>query len=158
MSIFVEYSIVIWCLFMIVFMSIGGFFMFRKFLKQLPKADGNSAMDWERHYMEHTIQMWEQEEKDLLEVLVSPVPEIFRDAARQSIASKIGELALERNVDKITRELLIEGYIIGTPKRDHRFLRRKLKQENIDVTPYEKFFLMSKDDYAKDWKSNYSNE
>src|SRR5690625_2679271 len=98
------------------------------------------------------------EEKDLLEVLVSPVPEIFRDAARQSIASKIGELALERNVDKITRELLIEGYIIGTPKRDHRFLRRKLKQENIDVTPYEKFFLMSKDDYAKDWKSNYSNE
>src|SRR5690625_6330361 len=98
-------------------------------------------MDWERHYMEHTIQMWEQEEKDLLEVLVSPVPEIFSDAARQSIASKIGELALERNVDKITRELLIEGYIIGTPKRDHRFLWRTLTQENIDVIYSEKIFL-----------------
>src|SRR5690625_7927052 len=97
MSIFVEYSIVLWCLFMIVFMSIGGFFMFRKFLKQLPKADGNSAMDWERHYMEHTIQMWEQEEKDLLEVLVSPVPEIFSDAVQHSISSNNGDIVLESN-------------------------------------------------------------
>src|SRR5690625_6896646 len=90
MSLILDYFIILWCIFMVVFMAIGGFFMFRKFLKQIPKKDGMSQMDWENYYMDHTIHMWEQEEKDLLEDLVSPVPEIFRDVARQTIASKIG--------------------------------------------------------------------
>src|SRR5699024_12615429 len=93
----------------------------------------------------------------LLEELVSPVPKLFRDVAKHSIASKIGELALEQNKTKITKELLIEGYIIGTPKRDHKFLRKKLAEENIDVTPYERFFAMSKDDYAEVWKQRHQH-
>jgi len=155
MSLILDYFIILWCIFMVVFMAIGGFFMFRKFLKQIPKKDGMSQMDWENYYMDHTIHMWEQEEKDLLEDLVSPVPEIFRDVARQTIASKIGELALKRNKDTITRELLIEGYIIGTPKRDHRFLRKKLAENNIDVTPYEPYFELSKDDYEDNWEQRH---
>lgn len=152
MSVMGDYFIILWGFLMIGFMAIGGFFMFRKFLKQIPKADGKSDMDWQLFYMDKTVHMWEQNEKDLLEELVSPVPEIFRDVARQTIASKIGELALKQNKDKITQELLIEGYIIGTPKRDHRFLRKKLKEKNIDVTPYEPFFALSKEDYTKGWQ------
>src|SRR5690625_1701467 len=119
MSIIVDYLIIFWGIFMIGIMAIGGFFMFRKFLKQIPKKDGMSDMDWQNYYLEKTAHMWSEEEKAFLEELVSPVPELFRDVARQSIASKIGELALRKNKHFITRELLIEGYIIGTPKRDH---------------------------------------
>src|SRR5699024_12859224 len=82
-------------------MGIGGFFMFRKYLKRLPKEDGKSAMDWEEYYLNQTKHMWKEPEKELLEELVSPVPALFRDVARQSIASKIGELALRQNKNEI---------------------------------------------------------
>src|SRR5699024_3072523 len=72
-----------------------------------------------------------------------------------TIASKIGELALQKGAKSITQDLLIEGYIIGTPKRDHRFLRKKLKEKNIDVAPFEPYFKMSKADYKQNWKSRY---
>lgn len=157
MALLGNYVIILWGALMIGAMGIGGFFMFRKFLKQLPKEDGKSVMDWERYYLDKTIHMWGEEEKDLLNELVSPVPKLFRDVAKQTIASKIGELALEQNKTKITKELLIEGYIIGTPKRDHKFLRKKLAEENIDVTPYERFFSMSKDDYDQDWKEKHQH-
>lgn len=152
-----SYLVVLWGFFLISMMAIGGFFMFRKFLKQLPKEDGKSEMDWQNYYIEQTLHMWGQEEKDLLEELVSPVPELFRDVARQSIAGKIGELALQKNASKITRELLIEGYIVGTPKRDHRFLRKKLEELQIDIEPYEHLFERAKDDYKKGWKERYKS-
>lgn len=150
-----EWFVVFWGFLLIGIMGIGGFFMFRKFLKRLPKEDGKSMMDWEEYYMEKTIHMWEPEEKELLEELVSPVPELFRDVARHKIASKIGEVALNKNQETITRESLIEGYIIATPKRDHNFLRKKLRQENIDITPYEHLFELSQQNYASNWKSRY---
>src|SRR5690625_805752 len=136
-------------------LAIGGYFMFRKFLKQLPKEDGKSEMDWQHYYIEKTKHMWQDDELEFLNELVSPVPELFRDVAKQTIASKIGELALEENAEFITEELIIKGYIIGTPKRDHRFLRRKLAEKHIDVTPYEEYFNLSKKDYRKDWKESY---
>ncbi len=157
MSIIVDYLIILWGFLLIGLMAIGGFFMFRKFLKQIPKEDGKSAMDWEEYYMNKTVHMWEENEKLLLEELVSPVPELFRDVAKHKIASKIGEIALQKKKDIITQEILIEGYIIATPKRDHRFLRKKLHQKNIDVTPYEQFFHQSQDDYAKGWLERHDN-
>ena len=153
-----EWFVVFWGFLLIALMGIGGFFMFRKFLKQLPKEDGKSMMDWENYYMDKTIHMWEPSEKELLEELVSPVPELFRDVARHKIASKIGEVALSKNHEKITRESLIEGYILATPKRDHNFLRKKLKQENIDITPYEHLFELSRKDYSTNWKSRYEQK
>lgn len=132
--------ILLWSVFFITMLFIGGFFMFRKFLKRLPKEDGKSTIDWEEHYLEKTRHLWPQEQKDLLEELVKPVPELFRDAARQKIASKIGELALKENADEITRELIIKGYIIATPKRDHKFLRKTLEKKQIDMEPYEQYF------------------
>ncbi|MDQ0341745.1 hypothetical protein J2S14_000538 [Lederbergia wuyishanensis] len=115
--------------------------MFRKFLKRLPKQDGKSDMDWEEYYVEKTQKLWTPDKKSLLDELVSPVPELFRDVARQKIAGKIGEIALKERVKKIDLDVLIRGYIMATPKRDHKFLKKKLAEMNIDATPYEHLFL-----------------
>ncbi|WP_077621872.1 DUF2621 family protein [Sediminibacillus massiliensis] len=132
--------IVIWVFILVIFMGIGGFFMFRKFLKRLPKEDGKSILDWEEYYVERTRHMWGKKELSLLEDLVSPVPELFRDIAKQKIAGKIGELAIEKKRKKITEDILIEGYILATPKRDHKFLKKKLNEKKIDITPYASLF------------------
>ncbi|WP_173916417.1 DUF2621 domain-containing protein [Halobacillus sp. Marseille-Q1614] len=129
-----------WIVIMITLMAIGGFFMFRKFLKRMPKEDGRSAIDWEEYYIEKTLHMWKPEQKELLEELVSPVPELFRDVAKQKIAGRIGQVALEQKSSKITEEIIIEGYILATPKRDHKFLIKKLEEKQIDITPYQPLF------------------
>lgn|SRR5690554_6559590 len=121
-------------------LAIGGYFMFRKFLKRLPKEDGKSEMDWQEYYINETIQLWKQPEKELLNDLVSPVPELFRDAAKRTIAGKIGELALKEKAKQIDQDLVIRGYILATPKRDHKFLKKKLKEKNIDLAPYQSLF------------------
>ncbi|RKQ37574.1 DUF2621 family protein [Oceanobacillus halophilus] len=153
-----EIILVLWGFLLIGLLSIGGFFMFRKFLKQIPKEDGKSVMDWEMHYLEKTKTMWRPEEKQLLEELVSPVPELFRDVAKQSIGSKIGEVALKKNCDIITQEEVIQGYILATPKRDHKFLRKKLKEKQIDVSPYEHLFSLSKENYTDNWRTKYKSQ
>lgn len=132
--------ILFWVVFLITFMGIGGFFMFRKFLKRMPKEDGKSDLDWEEYFVKKTRKMWTQDNLSLLEELVKPVPELFRDVARQKIAGKIGELALKEKRKKISLDVVIRGYILATPKRDHKFLRKKLDQLNIDVSPYEHLF------------------
>lgn len=132
--------IVFWSVVMVGLMAIGGFFMFRKFLKKLPKQDGKSDMDWEEHYVNETKHLWPDDQKEFLEDLVSPVPELFRDVARQKIAGKIGELALKEKVSKISQDLVIRGYIMATPKRDHKFLRQKLSESKINIQPYEHLF------------------
>lgn len=132
--------ILLWIFFLIFTFGIGGFFMFRKFLKRLPKADGKSAMDWEDYYINESLHLWHDDEKVLLNELVGPVPELFRDVAKHKIAGKIGELALIEKAPKITPDLIIKGYIIATPKRDHKFLRKKLAEKQIDVAPYEHLF------------------
>ncbi|WP_110929536.1 DUF2621 family protein [Bacillus massiliglaciei] len=133
--------ILFWIVILISLMCIGGFFMFRKFLKRLPKTDGKSDMDWEEYYISETRHMWKQEEIDLLEDLVHPVPELFRDVARQKIAGKIGELALQERVTAISQDLIFRGYILATPKRDHKFLKKKLIERNVDIKTYENFFI-----------------
>jgi len=140
--------IVFWTFILLGLMSIGGFFMFRKFLKSLPKDDGKSDLDWEKYYIGKTRHLWLEKERAFLEELVSPVPELFRDVARQKIAGKIGQLALDKQENAITQDTLIQGYILATPKRDHRFLRKKLKEKNINLEYYEPFFHYSPDDYS----------
>lgn len=132
--------ILFWVVVLISLMAIGGFFMFRKFLKKLPKEDGKSVMDWEEHYVNTTRKLWTNENKELLEELVSPVPELFRDVARHKIAGKIGEVAIEDKAKSITMDHVIRGYILATPKRDHKFLRKKLNEMQIDLAPYEHLF------------------
>lgn len=158
MDILIQFSVVIWGFFLIGFLAIGGFFMFRKFLKSIPKADGKSDLDWQHEYIEQTKHMWQETELLFLEELVNPVPELFRDVARQTIKGKIGEVALAKNATQITQDILIEGYIVGTPKRDHKFLRKKLREHEIDITKFEVFFSQSKNDYNVDWKDRYAKK
>ncbi|WP_174688377.1 DUF2621 domain-containing protein [Chryseomicrobium excrementi] len=132
--------ILFWVVVLISLMAIGGFFMFRKFLKALPKEDGKSDLDWESYYVDKTIHLWSDEQKALLNELVAPVPELFRPVAKQKIAGRIGQLALEEDAKAITQELLIRGYILATPKRDHKFLRKKMAELQIDLSPYEVYF------------------
>ncbi|MCM3595667.1 DUF2621 domain-containing protein [Metabacillus idriensis] len=132
--------ILFWVVFLAGMLGIGGFFMFRKFLKRLPKEDGKSDLDWEDYYIQQTRHLWDARQKELLEDLVEPVPELFRDVARAKIAGKIGEIALKENADQITQDLVIRGYITATPKRDHKFLLKRLKEKEIDHTPYRALF------------------
>lgn len=135
--------IIFWVIILVGLFAIGGFFMFRKFLKKLPKEDGKSIIDWEEHYVNESLHLWDDRSKELLEEFCSPVPELFRPVAKQKIGAKIGELALEDNLKRIDLDVMIRGYIIATPKRDHKFLRKKLEQMDIDVSPYEQYFALS---------------
>ncbi|UYO37061.1 DUF2621 domain-containing protein [Bacillus zhangzhouensis] len=129
--------ILFWGTVMIGLLAIGGFFMFRKFLKRLPKKDGKSELDWQDEYIQKSLHLWRDEDKQLLNELVLPVPELFRDVAKEKIAGKIGELALKEQAASINLDLIIRGYIMATPKRDHKFLLKRLQEKNIDHSPYE---------------------
>ena len=132
--------ILFWIVTLVLLMGIGGFFMFRKFLKRLPKQDGRSDLDWEEFFIQQTKDLWLIDQKELLEDLVSPVPELFRDVARQKIAGKIGELALKEDAKVINDDLVIRGYIIATPKRDHKYLKKKLLEREVNMRAYEHLF------------------
>ncbi|MBD7985932.1 DUF2621 domain-containing protein [Sporosarcina sp. Sa2YVA2] len=137
---FFMWFIFFWCIVLVGLFGIGGFFMFRKFLKVFPKADGKSTLDWEEHYVNESLHLWNDEAKSMLNELVSPVPELFRDVAKQKIGAKIGQIALEDRAKTIDFDHIIRGYIIATPKRDHNFLRKKLNSMEVDMTPYEHLF------------------
>ncbi|MCK6257121.1 DUF2621 domain-containing protein [Fictibacillus sp. KIGAM418] len=126
-----------WTIFLISMFAIGGYFMFRKFLKRLPKEDGKSILDWQDYYIQETIHLWTPQQKAFLEELVTPVPELFRDVAREKIAGKIGELAIQEKASVMTQDLIVRGYIIATPKRDHKWLIKKLNEKHIDLSPYK---------------------
>ncbi|RXZ84741.1 DUF2621 domain-containing protein [Paenibacillaceae bacterium] len=133
----VMYFIIFWGFVMVVFMSIGGFFMFRKFLKVLPMRDGKSKLDWQNYWVERSRPLWNDESKQLLEQLVSPVPQAFRDIAKHTIAAKIGQVAVESGASQVTRDHCIEGYIRATPARDYRSLVSFLNKNKIDYSPYQ---------------------
>lgn len=132
--------IVFWCVVLIGLFAIGGFFMFRKFLKVFPKEDGKSTLDWEEYYVDRSLHLWNKEAKTLLNELVQPVPELFRPVAKQKIAGRIGQIALDEHAKTIEFDHIIRGYIVATPKRDHKFLRKKLATMDVDMTPYEHLF------------------
>lgn len=131
-----QWTLIIWGFALLAFMSVGGFFMFRKFMKVLPKNDGMSKLDWQNHYVEASRHLWTEESKAFLDKLVQPVPSPFRDIARHSIAAKIGQVALESGANEVTREHCIEGYILATPRRDYKALVTFLEKQNIDYSPF----------------------
>ncbi|MWC30097.1 DUF2621 domain-containing protein [Paenibacillus sp. MMS18-CY102] len=130
------YFIMFWVVVMVGFMAIGGFFMFRKFLKVLPKRDGKSKLDWQNYWVERSRGMWTDDSKAFLEELVSPVPSAFRDIARHTIAARIAQVAIEHGQSEVSRDHCIEGYIRATPKRDYRSLVSFLNKRGIDYSPY----------------------
>lgn len=129
-------GIAFWGFVLLGMMTIGGFFMFRKFLKVLPKTDGMSKLDWQNHWVEKSRHLWTDETKVFLDQLVEPVPGPFRDIAKHSIAAEIGKIALEEKASEVTRDHCIKGYIVATPKRDNKFLVKFLEKNQIDYQPY----------------------
>jgi hypothetical protein len=129
--------IVFWAILLLLFMSVGGYFMFRKFFKVLPRADGKSKLDWQNHYVEASRHLWTEDAKAFLDQLVSPVPGPFRDIAKHSIAARIGQVALEENAAEVTRDHCIRGYILATPARDHKSLTNFLEKQKIDYSAYK---------------------
>jgi hypothetical protein len=134
---FIGWFIFFWVFLLIIFLSIGGYFMFRKFFKVLPMADGKSKLDWQNHYVDESRHLWTDDSKAFLDQLVSPVPTPFRDIAKHSIAARIGQVALEASAAEVTREHCIQGYILATPARDYKSLISFLERENIDYSPYQ---------------------
>ncbi|MGG1555820.1 DUF2621 domain-containing protein [Paenibacillus ferrarius] len=128
--------ILFWAFVLLFFMGVGGYFMFRKFLKVLPKEDGKSKLDWQNHYVDSSRHLWTEDSKAFLDKLVSPVPTAFRDIAKHSIAARIGQVALEANASEVTRAHCIEGYILATPRRDYKSLISFLDREQIDYSAY----------------------
>lgn len=110
--------------------------MFRKFLKSMPKQDGKSDLDWQDFYIDQTRALWTEDTLHLLDELVEPVPTLFRDVAKRSIAGKIGQLAMNEKATQINQDLVIKGYILATPARDHKWLVARLKEKQIDFTAY----------------------
>jgi len=131
--------LLLWMFILVGLFAIGGFFMFRKFLKSMPKQDGKSELDWQDYYIEQSRALWSEEGKALLDELVEPVPQLFRDVARRTIAAKIGQLALEEKAAAITLDHIVKGYILATPKRDHKWLIARLKEKQINFEAYEKY-------------------
>ncbi|WP_409347072.1 DUF2621 family protein [Paenibacillus sp. MBLB4367] len=129
--------LVFWGFVLLVFMSIGGYFMFRKFMKVLPKEDGKSKLDWQNHYVEASRHLWTDDSKAFLDQLVAPVPGPFRDIAKHSIAARIGQVALEKNAPEVTRDHCVEGYILATPRRDYKSLVSFLDKEKIDYSQFK---------------------
>lgn len=142
MNAFYMWFLVFWGFVLLFFMSVGGYFMFRKFFKVLPQQDGKSKLDWQNHYIDASRHLWTDDAKAFLDLLVAPVPKAFRDIARHSIAAKIGEVALKQGAPQVTREHCIEGYIMATPRRDYKSLVSHLEKNGIDYRPY--LHLLSK--------------
>lgn len=134
---FFMWFIIFWVCVLLFFMSVGGYFMFRKFLKVLPKEDGKSKLDWQNHYVDNSRHLWTADSKAFLDQLVSPVPTAFRDIAKHSIAARIGQVALEADAKEVTRDHCIEGYILATPKRDYRSLTSFLEKQEIDYSAFK---------------------
>src|SRR5699024_12776300 len=87
--------IVLWTFIMLGLMAIGGYFMFRKFLKKLPREDGYSELDWQDHYIQRALPLWDGESKALLNELGSPVPGLVRDVAKERLAGRRSNIAME---------------------------------------------------------------
>src|SRR5699024_504666 len=110
--------------------------MFRKFLKRMPKDDGMSELDWQDYYIHKALPLWNDEARSLLKELVSPVPDLFRDVAKEKICGRVSKIALVEHSTSIELDNNMRGYIDATPKRDHKFMKKKLTDLNIDYIPY----------------------
>ena len=43
-------------------------------------------------------------------------------------------------MEQIDQDIIIRGYIVASAKRDHKFLRKKMNEMQIDTAAYEVLF------------------
>ena len=77
---------------------------------------------------------WNQDAKDLLEELVSPIPVFVRPMAKKKIENIILEGV---SSDTVTKEDVVKGYIIASPGDMQIRAVKLLKAKGIDLAPFE---------------------
>lgn len=77
---------------------------------------------------------WNQDAKDLLEELLSPIPAFVRPMAKKKIEATILD-GVEGAA--VTKEDVIRGYIAGSSGDMREKAIKVLKAKGIDTTPYE---------------------
>lgn len=77
---------------------------------------------------------WEAEADELLKSLLKKVPALFRVLARRRVARVAEELAGKRNL--VTREEVIRGFILASPRVTRGRNRQPLLDHGVDVERY----------------------
>lgn len=77
------------------------------------------------------------ETKNLLDELVSPIPFLFRSAAKKMIDKKIREVAADKGQTKIDRDTVIRGYLLASQGKDMDRVKSFLISKGIDLSPYQ---------------------
>lgn len=84
---------------------------------------------------------WNQDAKDLLEELVSPIPVFVRPMAKKKIENVI--LASVEG-DAVTKDDVVKGYITSSPGDMQDRAVKLLKAKGVDLTPYEALLQQTK--------------
>ncbi|WP_318503810.1 DUF2621 family protein [Bacillus sp. T3] len=84
---------------------------------------------------------WNQDAKDLLEELVSPIPVFVRPMAKKKIENIILEGV---SSDTVTKEDVVKGYIIASPGDMQVRAVKLLKAKGIDLAPFEELLEKAK--------------
>lgn len=76
---------------------------------------------------------WNQDAKDLLEELVSPIPVFVRPMAKKKIENTI-LAGVSGSV--VTKDDVVKGYLAGSPGDMQERAVKILKAKGVDLTPY----------------------
>jgi catechol 2,3-dioxygenase-like lactoylglutathione lyase family enzyme len=79
--------------------------------------------------------VWQADAEALLKSLLKSVPALFRALARRRVAAMAEELAARTHV--VTREEVIRGFILASPKITRGRNRKPLVDHGIDVDKYQ---------------------
>ena len=105
--------------------------------------DGNSVYLW-RELSEDEYEIvpelpkqlvWQADAEELLKSLLKRVPVLFRALARRRVVAVTEELAESTRV--VTREEVIRGFILASPKVTRERNRKPLIEHGIDVARYQ---------------------
>lgn len=77
------------------------------------------------------------ETKKLLDELVSPIPFLFRSAAKKMIDKKIREVAAEKGHEQIDQDTVLRGYLLASQGKDMERVKSVLVGKGIDLSPYQ---------------------
>lgn len=84
---------------------------------------------------------WNQDAKDLLEELVSPIPVFVRPMAKKKIESIILK-GVEG--EAVTKDDVVKGYILASPGDMQDRAVKLLKAKGIDLAPYQSVLEQAK--------------
>ncbi|NMD69276.1 DUF2621 family protein [Bacillus sp. DNRA2] len=76
---------------------------------------------------------WNQDAKDLLEELVSPIPVFVRPMAKKKIENTI-LAGVSGSI--VTKDDVVKGYLAGSPGDMQERAVKLLKAKGVDLTPY----------------------